>query len=261
MLFVTREEKENDMHDLDQTRLEFNRSEFDDDEFEFEEEFESSPVENMGESDFVDEDAEFESEYEYEYESEADVGDNSSFSEAEEMELAAELMEITSDEELEYFLGRLIKRGIRKVRKRIKRKLRGRLGRRLRRGLRKIAKRGLRFAGRAVGGAFGGPLGAAVGRAAGRGVGKIFGLELEGMSPEDQEFEAARQFIRLAGDATLAAVATPESVNDDEAAGNALKRSVVKFAPGLTTAAGRSGHGGKSGRWVRKGSRIILMGV
>ncbi len=239
------------MHDLDQTQLDYSRAEFDDDEFELEGEFENDMAVS-GADEYEDED-EFESEYEFE----SNFDGNSPFSEAEEMELAAELMEIADDGELEYFLGRLIKRGARRV----GRRLRKRVGTRLRKGLKRLAKRGLRFAGGAVGGALGGPVGAVVGRAAGRGLGKVFGLELEGMSLEDQEFEAARQFVRLAGDATSTATAIPSSVNEEVVAHKALKRSVVKFAPGLAGKTRRSVRGEKSGRWVRKGSSIILMGV
>ena len=69
------------------------------------------------EDEFSDED-EYESsgEYEFEFEEEGE----GVFDEAEEMELAAELLEIQDEEELDLFLGKLIKRASSKIRKAIK---------------------------------------------------------------------------------------------------------------------------------------------
>ncbi|MBK6929314.1 MAG: hypothetical protein IPH12_00025 [Saprospirales bacterium] len=50
----------------------------------------------------------------------------------------------------------------------------------------------------ALGTAFGGPAGGFAGNLAGSQATKLFGLELEGMSYEDQEFEVAKRFVRMA---------------------------------------------------------------
>lgn len=246
------------MHDLDRTRLE---AEFDDDE-EFGDDAELAELAELEQEDeFEEEDDDLDAD-ELEASGAAPVA-GSPFDEAEEMELAAEFLEVTDDAELEQFLGRLVRRAGRRLRKagrRVRRSLRGRVGRTLRRGLRRVAKRGLRFAGRAVGGAFGGPVGAAVGGAAGRGLGRAFGLELEGLSPEDQEFEGARRFVRLAGEATSMAAAVPTEVDDDEAATRAVRGAIRKNAPGMTRGRPRPGRG-NAGRWVRRGNRIVVMGV
>jgi hypothetical protein len=237
------------MHNLDRTRLEG----------EFEQGFEDDEFEAFEADVYPEEEGEGEWELESRYDT---APQGSPFDESEEMELAAELVEVAGDAddaELELFLGKLVKRagrGLRRAGRRVRRALRSRVGRVLTRGLRRVAKRALP----AVGGAFGGPAGALAAGAAG----KAFGLELEGLSPEDQEFESARRLVRLAGEATSMAAAVPESVPDEEAAATALRMAVRKHAPGL--AGGRraaAGAGGQpqSGRWVRKGSRIVLMGA
>lgn len=229
------------MHNLDRTRLE---GDFDNDEFEYESEFE-----------YDDEYEDEEDEFEYEYEAEAG---GHVFDEAEELELAAELLEVTDDEELEQFLGRALKRGFRKLRRKARRALRSPLGRRLRKGLRKVARGALSNLGRAAGGAFGGPLGAALGGRIARGAGRAFGLELEGLSPEDQEFEVARRVVRMTGDAARIAASMPEQYDDEEAGAIAVEKAIARNAPGLKS--GR-GSAGASGKWVRKGRQIILIGV
>lgn len=60
----------------------------------------------------------------------------------------------------------------------------------------------------------------------------VFGLELEGLSPEDKEFEVARRFVRLAADAAqqaLARAAQPAG----QAVQQALMQSARRNAPGL----------------------------
>jgi hypothetical protein len=236
------------MHDVDRTQLEGDL----DQGYEGEEEFEAFEAEIYPEE---------EGEGEWEFETpRGSVIPGSPFDESEEMELAAELVDVAgdaNDAELELFLGRLINRagkGLRKAGRRIRRRLRGRVGQALRSGLRRVARVALPV----VGGAVGGPAGAA---AAGT-IGRAFNLELEGLSPEDQEFEIARELVRLGGEATSMAAAVPESVDDDEAAATALRMAVRKHAPGLVRRGGAaSGRRAQSGRWIRKGSQIILQGI
>ena len=222
------------MHDLDRTTLEadFDDVESDEPEMEFEDE-----------DDLVDSDA------------------DSPFDEAEEMELASELLNVTDDEELEYFLGSLIKKATRRARKFIKSKARRHLGGLLRR----VARKALPIAGGAIGGFFGGPAGSALGSRFASFAGKRFGLELEGLSPEDQEFEVARSFVRFAGAAAQKAAAAPESVPAVKAANAAVADAARKHAPGLIRGGMSSAltppSGGRSGRWVRRGRRIVLLGV
>jgi hypothetical protein len=127
-----------------------------------------------------------------------------------------------------------------------------------------VAKIGLPLAGRAVGTYFGGPIGGKIGNWAGSRLSKAFGLELEGLSPEDQEFEIARQFVRFASEATKNAVMAPEAKNEEAVARAAMVRAAKKYAPGLL---GRMNHitsnrsGNHQGRWIRRGRSIILLGA
>jgi hypothetical protein len=90
------------------------------------------------------------------------------------------------------------------------------------------------------------------------------------MSGEDQEYEVARRFVRLAGDAAQQAANALANVSPQQAAQNAMIAAAQKYAPGLLSSTGTNGKGPKSkssgqgartGRWVRKGDSIILMNV
>lgn len=79
---------------------------------------------------------------------------------------------------------------------------------------------------------------------------RVFGIELEGMSPEDKEFELARRFVGFAADAIRRAdAATPGRAGLE----TALQQAARHHAPGLLRCAVR-----QSGRWRREGSRIIV---
>ena len=182
-------------------------------------------------------------------------------SEDDEMELAAELLSVSDDAELDQFLGKLIKKAGRGIRRFAKSKI----GRTLGRVLKKAAKIGLPLAGRAIGTYFGGPLGGQIGKFAGSAAANIFGLELEGLSPEDQEFEVARRFVRFASETVKNAAMAPAAQGEASAARAAAVKAAKKYAPGLVrklqTAPSFNGSHGRSGRWIRRGRRIILAGV
>ncbi|MEM1020127.1 MAG: hypothetical protein AAGJ09_06510 [Pseudomonadota bacterium] len=223
----------------------------------------------FGELEFeADEEMEFDEEFDDEMEdgemdfffAEAATSAASPFDEATELELANELLEIESDEELDQFLGRLVRRAARGVR----RFARSRVGRRLGRRLKSLARRALPIAGRAIGTAFGGPVGGAVGRRVGSFASRLFELEIEAMSPEDQELEVARRFVRLAGSATQEAIHAAQTQGPDDAAEAGLMAAARRHAPGLLRqlrGGGRGGRRGRSGRWVRRGNSITLMNV
>ncbi|WP_183441881.1 hypothetical protein [Pseudoduganella violacea] len=67
---------------------------------------------------------------------------------------------------------------------------------------------------------------------------RLFGLELEGLSPEDKEFELALHFTRFALDTARNALAAP---GDDAAARvrSGLMQSARRHAPGLLRHGGR----------------------
>ncbi len=91
----------------------------------------------------------------------------------------------------------------------------------------------------------------------------IFGMELEGLSPEDKEFELARQVVHLV-DAVNTALA------QDGAAGatggrspaarveTALLQVARTVAPGLLRQAAQT-PGRNGGRWRREGGHIVVL--
>jgi hypothetical protein len=227
------------MHDIDRTQLEM--------------EWEAEGFDMEAESDGY-------GEMEGEFDGEAG---NGVFGETDEMELAAELLELTDEAELDQFLGDLIKKAGRVVGKVV----RSPVGRSLGGILKGVARKALPIAGRALGNMIVPGAGGAIGGRLASAAGGMFGLELEGMSPEDQEFEVARRFVRLAGQATKNAAQAPANTPPTVAAQNAVAAAAQQHAPGLLrrgSANGGSGarkNGTSSGRWVRSGRKIILYGA
>jgi hypothetical protein len=230
------------MHDIDRTMNEFDpeMDEFETDEFE-NDEFENDEFEFDGETDL-----------------------ESPLEEFEEMEYAAELLSIQSEEELDQFLGKLIKRagrGLRKI---------GQVFRPLGGVLKGLAKKALPFVGGALGSFIPIPgVGTAVGSALGSAVGNALEAEFEGMDPEDQEFEMAKRFVRVAG-AAVKQAASAQADGDPQAAVKsaviaAARRHVPSLGNAMRNGSGSSGGAGagrrRSGRWIRRGRKILLIGV
>ncbi len=165
----------------------------------------------------------------YETETEWEAEGGSPFSQEQEMALAAELLSVSSEQELEQFLGDLIS----KVGKAAGKVMSSPTGKALGGLLRKAAKTALPVLGTAVGGYFGGPMGAKIGGQLASAGGQLLGLELEGLSNEDQEFEVARRIINLAGYSARRAAHFPRSMHPRRAARAALAMAARRYAPGL----------------------------
>jgi hypothetical protein len=203
----------------------------------------------------------------------------SPINEALEMELASELLEVTNEQELDRFLGDLIKKVGRAAGKFISSPIgRGLLG-----VLKPLVKKVLPIAAGAAGSIFGGPLGGLVGSQVSNLATKAFGLELEGMSSEDAQFEVARRAVRLASAATTAAAAAPQAADPRTTAQLAVTTAAQQHAPGLLRAGAAIGGAVPSGApgfaaggftqpqgpsylrrrgiWIRRGRRILLLGV
>lgn len=178
------------------------------------------------------------------------------FSAEEEMELAGELLGVSNEAELDQFLGSLIKKAGSAVGKFVK----SPIGKSLGGILKSAAKTALPMVGGALGNLVLPGVGGAVGSKLASSAGKMFGLELEGLSMEDQEFEVARKFVRFAGDAAQKAASAPPTANPQAAANTAAVSSAQRHAPGLLQNKVRS-NGTQQGRWVRRGQRIVLLGV
>jgi hypothetical protein len=200
-------------------------------------------------------------------------------SESEEMQLAADLMEIQSEEEFENFLDGIIS-GIAKAAGGF---LNSSAGKELGKYLKGAAKKLLPLAGTAIGGYFGGPAGAGIG---GNIAGSLAGsLEME---QDELEWETAKTFVRLAADAAKNAALSPPGETPEETARQAVADSAQMHAPALIVPAPPPnsfpplpqmgpvspvpfppmaqkcpvcGGGHHRGRWMRRGNQIVLFGI
>jgi hypothetical protein len=188
------------------------------------------------------------------------------FGETELMELATEMLEVTSEAELDRFLGQLMNRAGQAVGKFVS----SPEGRALGGVLKGAAKQVLPAIGSAVGGYLGGERGAQLGQQAGSAAGTLFGLELEGLSAEDREFELARRFVSFAGEAVKNLASTPSGFDPRAAANKAAVLAAQTHAPGLLPTRPQSATeapavsrlpAGHSGRWMRRGNKIVLYGI
>lgn len=183
--------------------------------------------------------------------------------EADETELASELLEVTNEAELDRFLGKLLSRAARAVGS----AARSPIGQAVGGVLKGVAKKALPLAGGALGGAIGGPLGAQIGSGLASAAGGALGLEGETLEQEDREFEGAKQFVRLGADTVKQAAVAPPAADPRAVAQNAAIAAANKHAPGLIGGAARATPGamagmrGRTGRWMRRGNKIVLYGV
>jgi hypothetical protein len=186
------------------------------------------------------------------------------FGETEQMELASALLEVTSEAEVDRFLGDLIGRAGQAVGKFV----RSPEGRAIGSILKGAAKQALPGIGSAIGSYFGGATGAKLGGDVASAAGRAFGLELEGLSGEDRDFEVARRYVNFAGEAVKNLVLAPTGLYPGPAANAAVVAAAKTHAPGLLSPrqAGMEAPPsrfptGHSGRWMRRGNKIILYGI
>jgi len=221
------------MHDLDRTQLEVGDN------------FESGF--DLGEMDF---------EETFEFDSE------SIFDEAQEMELAGELLSVSSDQELDQFLGKLIKSAGRVIGKAVRSPVFRAIGG----ALKGVAKTALPLAGTALGTYFGGPLGAKLGGQLGSlGASLIKEVDLEGLTADERELEVARKFVQLAGHAVNRLANMPATASPIAAAKQAIIEAAKRVTPIVSGTVGShpglAQFRGRSGRWVRRGRNIIVLGA
>lgn len=186
-----------------------------------------------------------------------------------EMELAHELLNVSNEQELNHFLGKLIK----KVGKGISTFAKSSVGQALGGALKSVAKTALPLVGKAAGTFFGGPLGGMVGGKLGSMASNLFELELEGLSPEDREFEVARAYVRFANEAinnTNNLSRQYTNSNPQTLVRTAINQAATTHAPGLVKSSGGRSNTTpsansqrwnglpQSGTWSRRGRVIIL---
>jgi hypothetical protein len=89
------------------------------------------------------------------------------------------------------------------------------------------------------------------------------------LSYEDQEFEVAKQIVRLGGAAARNAAQAADYGPPEQVAHEAFSAAAQQYAPGLCLG-GRTQYSsrrcrtcsrGNTGRWVRRGNAILLLGV
>jgi uncharacterized protein (DUF697 family) len=174
------------------------------------------------------------------------------FSEDDELELASEFLEINNEEELQEFVDGLIKQTEHGLNATVDPSMEQDLGD----ILKSVAKVALPIAGGVLGGYFGGPAGAALGSNLASQAGHAFGLELEGLSPEDSEFEVSKQFVRFAGTTVKNALEAAPHTDPAYVARSAAVKAAQMHAPGLMNVAtrDRSDGAGNRGRSVQPSS-------
>ncbi|SOZ19351.1 conserved hypothetical protein [Cupriavidus taiwanensis] len=170
---------------------------------------------------------EFEGEGEFENEFEQEVS-----GEMQEMELAAELLAVNSEQEMEQFLGGLV----RSVGRAASSFARSSAGKALGGILRSAAKAALPVVGSALGNLVVPGAGGAIGGKLASMAGSALGLELEGLSNEDREFEVARRVVRIGQQATRNLLTMPRNVPPSRAARAAFLQAARQVAPGLLPA-------------------------
>ncbi|SHJ47227.1 hypothetical protein SAMN02745146_3175 [Hymenobacter daecheongensis DSM 21074] len=249
---------------------------------------------------------EFENEYEYgaqgEYGQELELGQEfsgetyeTSQQEQQELEMAYQLLEVSTEQELSQFLSSLISKATGAA----SRFVASPAGRGVGQYLVDFGKKTLpqlagQYGGQA-GGSAGGRLGAAIGgrfgatgarlgnwagQKAGSWAGtqagdwlagnaqRIFNLELEALSPENQELEIAQSFVRFATDVAKRAsqaVQQNPGISLGQLGQQVLNASAARHAPGLlrgglkpaapTAARPRA----NSGTWVRRGNALVIL--
>lgn len=205
-----------------------------------------------------------------------------------ESELAMELLEITSEEELDQFLGKLARSVVRGAGKFI----RSPIGKALGGVLKSVAKAGLPMVGGALGSFIAPGVGTALGTKLGSMASKLLEAEeAEALGEVAAEEEAARRFVSFARASYRNAYRTPRSVPPPVAVRAATVGAARMYAPTLlrTSSRGpwrrrrrgysRPGYGWDNddratwgqnvgwsasrteGRWVRQGRQVVLYGL
>lgn len=176
----------------------------------------------------------------------------------EEQALVEELLSVASEEELDLFLGKLIGKAVGGIKRAmpVLKPLGG--------ILKGVAKKALPFVGGALGTMIPVPgVGTALGTALGSAIGNALEVDLEMAPPEEREIRAARCFVRLARTAARNAARAQPSVNPVAAAKAAVTAAAKQHIPSLNASGSSIAPAAcrNSGRWIRRGRKIILLGV
>ena len=171
-----------------------------------------------------------------------------------------ELLSVSSEEELDQFLGKFFKRAWKGIKK---------VGKGIVKVARPFLKAALPIAGRALGSFIPIPgVGTMIGGAVGSALGRALEMELAGMEPQEQELELARRYVRIAGSALQQAAQAAPNQDPRAVMQTAWRTATRRHVPGLAQgqASGfipsRSTLGrAHSGRWFRRGRNIVVSGL
>jgi hypothetical protein len=193
------------------------------------------------------------------------------FNEAEQMELAAELLEVRDEQELNHFLGDLIRKASGVLGKAINSPLGQQLGGILKTNAKNAALQAVPVISGAIGRRIGGRLGPSIASGLTAFGTSALNQEYETLNQEDREFEGAKQFVQLAANTVKHAIAAPQGANPRAVARAAIVKAARTVAPGLLQAAGvgngmpqaspYAGGSGQSGVWYRRGDMLVLKNV
>ena len=198
------------------------------------------------------------------FEFEAALYNESPFTEAEELALASELLNVTDEQELDQFIGTLIKAASKKL-------LGSPIGAQLGGIIKGAAKSALPLLGAAAGNLLIPGAGGVMGTKLASAAGSLLGLEVEGLSREDQEYEIARQLVRFGGAAASNADELDTSAPPQQGAQQAAVAAAQQYAPGLLRPDAQTDmqrprrrrrcRHPRTGQWIRRGNKILILGV
>jgi hypothetical protein len=171
-----------------------------------------------------------------------------------DIEEASELLDVTNETELDAFLSRLVVD--------VGRESGGRIPPDRARGLTAILKQAAEQTLPTLTTVFGTGIDLApAGRSPVSTAARVYGLELEGLSAEDRDYEIARQFIRFAEAAARQAAHPPPALPASAAVNAAIEDAARDLAPGLLPPGPANPTVPRSGSWVRRGNTIVLTGL
>jgi hypothetical protein len=170
--------------------------------------------------------------------------------------MAWELLSVQSDAELEAFLGRLFRSA--------KRAATPMLGKLLRNGAKSLIRRALPALGGAAGSFLFPGAGAALGSSAGTAMSQLLGNEAAQLAEPDAELEVARRLVRTISDAAgrvagQVAGQVAAGANPRAAVTGAFRAAMQHHVPALLGPPRAAAT--ESGRWIRRGATIVLLGV
>lgn len=173
-----------------------------------------------------------------------------------EMELAAELLEISDEAELDYFFSKLIKSA--------KGFVKSRAGKALLGTLKGVAKSALPTAGAMLGNAIAPGIGGAIGGQLASAVASNLEMEFQ---DQEMDLETARQVVKLAKSAANKLPALQTQLPPKQAAQVAVKQAFKKLPASQQASRGLSNRTRSNrsiatkGRWYRRGGNIVIQGL